>query len=138
MDGYITAKIPHVYSGHAQTRSRPYRGRAWRLARRIFIAGTGSSLQGFGCAPPPCSLPAASPPTRHLLPLAPSNRIDAASGWRSHAAVLQHSGPFQGGGRSPRARPGYQMQDALNCIIPLAVVAAPLHTPWGRHYLVKL
>ena len=34
---------------------------------------------------------------------------DAASGWRSHAAVPQHSGPFPGGGRSFRARSGHQM-----------------------------
>ena len=45
----------------------------------------------------------------------------------------QHSGLFPGGGRSTRLPnagcPG---------IIPLAIVAAPLHTPSGHHYLAKL
>ena len=89
-------------------------GRARRLALCILLLAL-AVFQGFGCASPPCSLPAASLPARRRLPHAPSNSVDAASGWRSLAAVPQHSGPFPGGGspgRSPRALPGYQMQGA--------------------------
>ena len=69
-----------------------------------------TSLQVFGGEPR--SRPVASPhaPRRRgrRLPLASSHSADATNGG-SHAAVPQHSGPFPGGGRSPRARPAYQM-----------------------------
>ena len=59
---------------------------------------------------------------------------DAASGWRSHAAVPQHSGLFPGGAGLSGPDPATKWL----VIIPLAVVAAPLHTPWGHHYWAKL
>ena len=59
---------------------------------------------------PPCSRPA-----RRCLPLTPSNCVDAASGWRSLAAVPQHSGPFSGGGMTHRATKCQVPQDHPPC-----------------------
>ena len=60
----------------------------------------------------PWAPPAASPPARCCLLLAPSNSLDAASGWRAYAAVPQHSGPFPGGGSPQGPYP------ATTCRVP--------------------
>ena len=65
--------------------------------------------------PPTWGSAARHPPAHYPLAaasFASSHSVDAASGWRAHAAVPQHSGPFPGGGRSPRAQP------ATNCMVP--------------------
>ena len=111
--GGLTSNFQHIISvnkgegsfalmrGKVQTRSRPDRGRARRLATAFSLLAL-SPLQGFGCVPK-CASPAAFPLARRCLPLAPSHSVDAARGWRSHAAVPQHSGPFppQGPTRLP-------------------------------------
>ena len=53
-----------------------------------------AALKGF-CGKPR-SRPVAPPLASRRLPLAPSHCVGAASGWRSHALVPQHSGPFPG------------------------------------------
>ena len=50
----------------------------------------------------------------------PSDSVDAASWWRSHASVPRHSGPFPGGGRSPVTAPGsfpFPLRCTLNGVV---------------------
>ena len=89
-----------------RTRSRADQARARRLAQtEMFINWRWPPTWGSAARHPPAHpLAAAS--------CASSQSADAASWWRAHAAVPQHSGPIPGGGRSPGARPCYQLQGA--------------------------
>ena len=94
-----------------RTRSRPTRPVLGVQHTVLFNFWRWPPNLGFSCAPIQCSQPAAPPLA--AASCASSISADAASGWRAHAAVPQHFGPLPGGGRSPRAHPGYQLPGAL-------------------------
>ena len=107
---------------------------ARRLAHCAFLLPARTSLLGPAARPP-----AHIPP--RLRPLAAASRLLPPTAQT----------PPVGGDPSPRRRstlapfrvgagptgPGCQMPGARG-IVPLAVLAAPLHIPWGRHYWAKL
>ena len=127
-----------VSSGAARFAARHPRGsatielgreaRARRLAHCILFLALASNL---GSAPHPCSLPTAPPPACRCLLcfLKQRRRRQWVASPRRGAAALW---PLFGWGQVPQ---GPSLLPTAGCpgIIPLAVVAAPLHTHWG-HY----